>query len=167
MRCVDLGTFPLPYKAETLVVRASPHKSLLQTDIRISCSFSNSKHQHKPRSLNMSSKTDVNIWSLMNYVPPRGSCNFRQGFVAGNCPCLRFMVHPLKVRILQTSKDNLDIVYLKQGFLIRQQRRLNATAVLTMLPSTAWTTKRKRSSSIAGGRTRRSSSCSWRTARTW
>lgn len=38
-----------------------------------------------------------NVWTQMNYVPPRGQCNFKQSFVSVRCPCLRFMLHPLKV----------------------------------------------------------------------
>ncbi|KAK8207922.1 hypothetical protein M8818_004175 [Zalaria obscura] len=36
------------------------------------------------------------VWSSMNYTPPRGRCNFKNGIVAGTCPCLRFMLHPVK-----------------------------------------------------------------------
>lgn len=38
-----------------------------------------------------------NVWTQMNYVPPRGQCNFKESFLAPKCPCLRFMLHPLKV----------------------------------------------------------------------
>jgi hypothetical protein len=34
----------------------------------------------------------------MNYVPPRGQCNHKPSLLAAKCPCLRFMLHPLKVR---------------------------------------------------------------------
>ncbi|KAF2130487.1 hypothetical protein P153DRAFT_366074 [Dothidotthia symphoricarpi CBS 119687] len=37
-----------------------------------------------------------NIWTQMNYVPPRGQCNFKQSVLSPRCPCLRFMLHPLK-----------------------------------------------------------------------
>ncbi|OAL53670.1 hypothetical protein IQ07DRAFT_608982 [Pyrenochaeta sp. DS3sAY3a] len=37
-----------------------------------------------------------NIWSQMNYTPPRGQCNYKQSIVSQKCPCLRFMLHPLK-----------------------------------------------------------------------
>lgn len=34
----------------------------------------------------------------MGYVPPRGQCNFKQSLMSPRCPCLRFMLHPLKVK---------------------------------------------------------------------
>ncbi|KAH8725000.1 hypothetical protein GQ44DRAFT_616469 [Phaeosphaeriaceae sp. PMI808] len=37
-----------------------------------------------------------NVWTQMNYVPPRGQCNFKQSVLSTRCPCLRFMLHPLK-----------------------------------------------------------------------
>ncbi|KAF1808696.1 hypothetical protein P152DRAFT_462261 [Eremomyces bilateralis CBS 781.70] len=37
------------------------------------------------------------IWVSMNYVPPRGSCQHKSGMMASKCPCMRFMIHPLKV----------------------------------------------------------------------
>ncbi|KAF2003660.1 hypothetical protein P154DRAFT_617564 [Amniculicola lignicola CBS 123094] len=37
-----------------------------------------------------------NVWTQMNYVPPRGQCNFKTSIVSPKCPCLRFMLHPLK-----------------------------------------------------------------------
>ena len=40
---------------------------------------------------------NVNVWAQMNYTPPRGPCNFKQGVLSPRCPCLRFMLHPLKV----------------------------------------------------------------------
>lgn len=39
----------------------------------------------------------ANVWTQMNYVPPRGQCNFKQSVLSPKCPCLRFMLHPLKV----------------------------------------------------------------------
>ena len=44
-------------------------------------------------------KTAPNVWTQMNYVPPRGQCNFKQSIVTSKCPCLRYMLHPLKVRL--------------------------------------------------------------------
>ncbi|KAH7396916.1 hypothetical protein DE146DRAFT_658165 [Phaeosphaeria sp. MPI-PUGE-AT-0046c] len=38
----------------------------------------------------------ANVWTQMNYVPPRGQCNFKQSVLSPKCPCLRFMLHPLK-----------------------------------------------------------------------
>ncbi|KAF2193708.1 hypothetical protein K469DRAFT_618958 [Zopfia rhizophila CBS 207.26] len=37
-----------------------------------------------------------NVWTQMNYTPPRGQCNFKQSLMSPKCPCLRFMLHPLK-----------------------------------------------------------------------
>ncbi|KAF1831954.1 hypothetical protein BDW02DRAFT_530848 [Decorospora gaudefroyi] len=37
-----------------------------------------------------------NVWAQMNYVPPRGLCNHKASLIAPRCPCLRFMLHPLK-----------------------------------------------------------------------
>jgi hypothetical protein len=39
----------------------------------------------------------ANVWAEMGYVPPRGQCNFKQSIVSPRCPCLRFMLHPMKV----------------------------------------------------------------------
>ena len=33
----------------------------------------------------------------MAYVPPRGGCGFKYSVVSPACPCLRFMLHPLKL----------------------------------------------------------------------
>ncbi|KAF2628642.1 hypothetical protein BU25DRAFT_317645, partial [Macroventuria anomochaeta] len=38
----------------------------------------------------------ANVWTQMGYVPPHGQCNFKQSIVSPRCPCLRFMLHPLK-----------------------------------------------------------------------
>ncbi|KAF2020952.1 hypothetical protein BU24DRAFT_416612 [Aaosphaeria arxii CBS 175.79] len=38
----------------------------------------------------------TNVWDQMGYVPPRGQCNFKQTMISTRCPCLRFMLHPLK-----------------------------------------------------------------------
>ncbi|KAI2486650.1 hypothetical protein Ptr902_00783 [Pyrenophora tritici-repentis] len=38
-----------------------------------------------------------NVWTQMNYVPPRGQCNHKASLLSSTCPCLRFMLHPLKV----------------------------------------------------------------------
>ncbi|EMD97856.1 hypothetical protein COCC4DRAFT_200773 [Bipolaris maydis ATCC 48331] len=37
-----------------------------------------------------------NVWTQMNYVPPRGQCNHKPSLLVARCPCLRFMLHPLK-----------------------------------------------------------------------
>ncbi|OCK81533.1 hypothetical protein K432DRAFT_381237 [Lepidopterella palustris CBS 459.81] len=45
----------------------------------------------------MAPTTDAtNIWAQMNYAPPRGQCNYKQSLMSPRCPCLRFMLHPLK-----------------------------------------------------------------------
>ncbi|KAI9849830.1 MAG: hypothetical protein M1837_000044 [Sclerophora amabilis] len=33
----------------------------------------------------------------MNYTPPRGPCTYKPSLLSASCPCLRFMVHPLRV----------------------------------------------------------------------
>jgi hypothetical protein len=40
-----------------------------------------------------------NVWTQMNYIPPRGQCNHKPSLLAAKCPCLRFMLHPLKVSL--------------------------------------------------------------------
>ncbi|KAF2231697.1 hypothetical protein EV356DRAFT_569278 [Viridothelium virens] len=45
----------------------------------------------------MASSSSNDIWRQMGYVPPRGPCNHKQSLLSGNCPCLRFMLHPLKI----------------------------------------------------------------------
>ncbi|KAK8168039.1 hypothetical protein BKA80DRAFT_265880 [Phyllosticta citrichinensis] len=37
------------------------------------------------------------IWRQMNYTPPRGPCNHKDSLLSPKCPCLRFMLHPLKL----------------------------------------------------------------------
>lgn len=32
----------------------------------------------------------------MSYTPPRGRCNFKASLMSPACPCLRFMLHPVK-----------------------------------------------------------------------
>ncbi|KAK5115308.1 hypothetical protein LTR62_001508 [Meristemomyces frigidus] len=45
----------------------------------------------------MSSKIPANsVWSAMNYTPPRGRCNYKASLMSPACPCLRFMLHPVK-----------------------------------------------------------------------
>jgi hypothetical protein len=38
------------------------------------------------------------VWAAMNYTPPRGRCNHKTSLMSPACPCLRFMLHPIKVR---------------------------------------------------------------------
>lgn len=35
------------------------------------------------------------VWSAMDYKPPRGRCNYKTSILS-SCPCLRFMLHPVK-----------------------------------------------------------------------
>ncbi|KAM3425536.1 hypothetical protein BST61_g7483 [Cercospora zeina] len=35
------------------------------------------------------------VWSAMSYQPPRGGCNYKTSILS-SCPCLRFMLHPVK-----------------------------------------------------------------------
>ncbi|KAF2110698.1 hypothetical protein BDV96DRAFT_198463 [Lophiotrema nucula] len=44
----------------------------------------------------MANNAVPNVWTQMSYVPPRGQCNFKPSILAARCPCLRFMLHPLK-----------------------------------------------------------------------
>lgn len=32
----------------------------------------------------------------MSYIPPRGPCGYKAGLLTPACPCLRFMIHPVK-----------------------------------------------------------------------
>ena len=32
----------------------------------------------------------------MAYVPPKGKCNYKTSLMSPACPCLRFMLHPVK-----------------------------------------------------------------------
>ncbi|KAK6441610.1 hypothetical protein LTR95_002148 [Oleoguttula sp. CCFEE 5521] len=32
----------------------------------------------------------------MSYAPPRGPCNHKASLLSASCPCLRFMLHPIK-----------------------------------------------------------------------
>lgn len=41
------------------------------------------------------------VWAAMSYVPPRGRCNYKTSLMSPACPCLRFMLHPVKVRNVQ------------------------------------------------------------------
>ncbi|KAK0287474.1 hypothetical protein LTR91_001774 [Friedmanniomyces endolithicus] len=36
------------------------------------------------------------VWSAMAYTPPRGTCNYKPSMMSLACPCLRFMLHPVK-----------------------------------------------------------------------
>nr|POE56415.1 hypothetical protein CFP56_50959 [Quercus suber] len=36
------------------------------------------------------------VWAAMDYKPPRGRCNHKTSLMSPACPCLRFMLHPVK-----------------------------------------------------------------------
>ncbi|KXS96381.1 hypothetical protein AC578_8447 [Pseudocercospora eumusae] len=45
---------------------------------------------------NMANQAPLNsVWSAMEYKPPRGRCNYKTSILS-SCPCLRFMLHPVK-----------------------------------------------------------------------
>lgn len=50
------------------------------------------------------------VWAAMNYTPPRGRCNHKTSLMSPACPCLRFMLHPIKVRfkISFLPRNNTD-----------------------------------------------------------
>jgi hypothetical protein len=89
------------------------------------------------------------VWSSMNYTPPRGSCNHKNGMISNKCPCLRFMLHPVKVGL---SFSLFIITFLVcSPFFVHTNTRVShrplphssATAAATMLPIIIWTTQLK------------------------
>ncbi|KAK4503399.1 hypothetical protein PRZ48_004314 [Zasmidium cellare] len=42
------------------------------------------------------------VWSAMEYQPPRGRCNYKTSILS-SCPCLRFMLHPVKAGFLRAA----------------------------------------------------------------
>lgn len=38
----------------------------------------------------------ASVWAVMSYTPPRGRCNHKTSLMSPACPCLRFMLHPVK-----------------------------------------------------------------------
>lgn len=71
------------------------------------------RHSEQPKSGKQTNMSGLQIplnsvWSSMNYTPPRGSCNFKGGIMSGTCPCLRFMLHPVKV------SDDTDVLFHSQ-----------------------------------------------------
>lgn len=78
------------------------------------------------------------IWTQMGYVPPRGACQHKQSLISQSCPCLRFMVHPLKV---------LDFWHILEIYffnLFRSLARLAAMGAVIMHPFTWWTINQKK-----------------------
>nr|POE59802.1 hypothetical protein CFP56_74373 [Quercus suber] len=43
------------------------------------------------------------VWAAMDYKPPRGRCNHKTSLMSPACPCLRFMLHPVKITQAATS----------------------------------------------------------------
>lgn len=87
-----------------------------------------------------STMPESSIWATMGYVPPRGKCH--SGSLMSSCPCLRFMLHPLKVHILthtssRASSQETDA--LKQ----RPRRRSIVMDATTMRRSMPWRIPRK------------------------
>ncbi|KAF2091668.1 hypothetical protein K490DRAFT_61100 [Saccharata proteae CBS 121410] len=64
----------------------------------------------------MPTNNSTNIWAQMGYTPPRGSCNFKQSLVSNKCPCLRFMVHPLKASKSSTVRTGTGNVTVSTSF---------------------------------------------------
>jgi len=85
------------------------------------------------------------VWSSMNYTPPRGSCNHKNGMISNKCPCLRFMLHPVKVgHSSHCSPPSLCSIHFSSfipthGVPHRPLPHSSATAAATMLPTTTWT----------------------------
>ncbi|KAF4550448.1 Hypothetical protein D9617_17g047160 [Elsinoe fawcettii] len=48
----------------------------------------------------------TSVWQAMSYTPPRGKCNFKSGLMSGTCPCLRFMLHPVKASLSNTYPEH-------------------------------------------------------------
>jgi hypothetical protein len=110
------------------------------------------------------------VWAAMNYAPPRGRCNHKTSLMSPACPCLRFMLHPIKVHLSFPGflRSMTDIHR-------RQHQASSVTDAATMprsilwriLPRTlsvrsGWTKKRKpRSSKLQWARAR-SARCSRR-----
>ena len=57
-------------------------------------------------SISMANQVPSNsVWSAMDYKPPRGRCNYKTSILS-SCPCLRFMLHPVKVLLSPVSLPN-------------------------------------------------------------
>jgi hypothetical protein len=103
------------------------------------------------------------VWSSMNYTPPRGSCNHKNGMISNKCPCLRFMLHPVKVGLSFSLFITISLVRLP--FCVHTNTRVShrplphssATAAATMLPITIWIIPLKTLSWQSGLPKRRSS----------
>jgi hypothetical protein len=91
-----------------------------------------------------------NVWTQMNYVAPRGQCNYKQSVISPRCPCLRFMLHPLKVRV----SDVVQILATLTNTCTSPPPRTNATGVVTTLLFTAWKIRPKTKFASAGNRKR-------------
>lgn len=72
------------------------------------------------------------VWAAMNYTPPRGRCNHKTSLMSPACPCLRFMLHPIKVRSLPSQSPVHPILSdLRSLTFSRQHLVSNVTAVAT------------------------------------
>jgi hypothetical protein len=102
------------------------------------------------------------VWSSMNYTPPRGSCNHKNGMISNKCPCLRFMLHPVKVGLSSSLFITIPLVCLP--FFVHTNTRVShrplphssATAAATMHPIIIWTIPLKTPSWQSGLPKRRS-----------
>ncbi|KAK4626926.1 hypothetical protein CLAFUW4_04236 [Fulvia fulva] len=62
--------------------------------------YSHQQHTTWPdqtrHTLNMANQAPKNsVWSAMDYKPPKGKCGYKTSILS-SCPCLRFMLHPVK-----------------------------------------------------------------------
>jgi len=68
------------------------------------------------------------VWAAMNYTPPRGRCNHKTSLMSPACPCLRFMLHPIKVRVELSSPGETTIA----NYNHRQHQASSVTAAAIM-----------------------------------
>ncbi|KAH0292938.1 hypothetical protein M436DRAFT_60331 [Aureobasidium namibiae CBS 147.97] len=95
------------------------------------------------------------VWSSMNYTPPRGSCNHKNGMISNKCPCLRFMLHPVKAATSfecdgcghHASYHNLDNP--SEDAILAKWSAQERTASNQQPPTTSSRNKRKRITSQA------------------
>ncbi|KAI5208187.1 hypothetical protein E4T39_01597 [Aureobasidium subglaciale] len=91
------------------------------------------------------------VWSSMNYTPPRGSCNHKNGMISNKCPCLRFMLHPVKAATSfecdgcghHASYHNLDNPS-EDAILAKWSAQEKAMTSIQQHPTTSSRNKRKR-----------------------
>lgn len=73
--------------------------TLAQNISTFACLFPMSVAQEITTRQNIMATLKNSVWSAMDYKPPRGGCNHKASLISGTCPCLRFMLHPVKVNI--------------------------------------------------------------------